>query len=122
EADVVHASRQVRHQIGDVEARLAMFHELSRASQQRRVAFSELANRLAEAFGQRLAMVLLQLGLWIEKIDLTWPADHEHEDYRLGLGLEVRQLGGERVQGRLALVGGVTIARQQPGECQRPEA
>ena len=75
--DVVHAVGQVRHQVGHFQAGLAVLAETARAGQQRRIALGELADRLAEALGQRLAVVLFQRGFGVEQVDVAGAADHE---------------------------------------------
>src|SRR5690606_16223375 len=54
-------------------------------------------------------------GLVVEAVDMAWPAIHEQEDDALGLGLEVRLLGRQRVgKGCLAalLTGGSLAAEE----------
>jgi hypothetical protein len=97
EGNVIHARRQVRHQVGNIQPRPAMLLELARAGQERRVSLGELADRHAEAPGQRLAMAFLQFGLGVEKVNGAWPTDHEHEDDGLGLGGKMGRLTGQRI-------------------------
>src|SRR5262249_39226542 len=102
---------------GDWGSRLAVLFEGSRAGEQGRVALGELADRLAETFGQGLALMLFQLRLGVEQIDGAGAADQKEEDDGLGLRLVVRFFGSQGV-GRLA--GRITVAGQQPGEGERP--
>ena len=89
ERDVIHALRQMRHQVGDPLAAVAMALEFPRRWQQARIALGELAGELAKAFGQRLAAPFFQFQLGVKQIERRRPADHEHKDDRLGLALEV---------------------------------
>src|SRR5262249_52400093 len=49
--DVIDARRQVRHEVGHVEAALSVASEFASAGQERRVALGELADRLSKALG-----------------------------------------------------------------------
>ena len=93
-----------------------MLLERARAGQQRRVALGELADGLAEALRQRLAVLLRQLRLGVEQVDVAGPADHEQEDDPLGLGREVR-LAARRAGSRPACrARPARSCRQQPGQ------
>ena len=95
--NVVHTRGKVRQQVGDLDARLTVFLEHAGAGEQGRIALGELAGIIAEAGRQRLAVPLRQFGLGVEQVDVAGPAEHEEEDDRLGLPLEVTGLGGERI-------------------------
>ena len=84
--------RDVREQRRDIPAALAVLLELPRA---RSSGVSPLVNWLTilpKLVGQRLAVVLFERRLGIERVDLARAADHEQEDDRLRLGREVRRL------------------------------
>ena len=94
----------VREQLADLDAALAVLVELPGRRQQvagRR----ELELRLGER--QRLAVHLGELRLGVEGIDVRDAAVHEQEDDAPGPGREVRRPGGQRVgtARRFALAG-----------------
>src|SRR5262249_46503768 len=90
--DVVNALRELRHQVADPLPALAVLLELARARQEAGIALSELTRELAQTLRQRLATPLLEFRLRIKEVERRRPADHEHEDDRLGLRLEMRLL------------------------------
>ena len=84
--------RQVRQQLAQLGAALAVPRELAARAQQLGVALDEgepLA--LDERLRERLAVELLQLRLVVEQLELAGPAGHEQVDDALGLGREMRR-------------------------------
>jgi hypothetical protein len=97
EADVVNALRDIWEQRRDFAATLAVLLECPRAAKDRIVALGELADDLAEAFRQALAVHLVERRLRIECVDLARAADHEKEDDGLRFRGEVRRFRRERI-------------------------
>ena len=95
ERHLVDLLREVREDLGHVEAALAVPVELERARHQR----AGMALPHDDRLGHRLARVLRQRGLVVERVDLADPAAHEQRDDRGRARLEVRGLRGERVPG-----------------------
>ena len=93
--------RQVRQQLGQLGARLAVLLEREGRAEQPRRALDEreplpLRNELR---GNLLAVVLLQRRLVVEQIELRRRAGHEQIDDVLGLRREVRRARRERTVG-----------------------
>ena len=89
---------EIRQQFGHFDARLAVFGELVRRAEHLRHALDEREPLLLEErFGAGLAVQLLQLRLVVEQFELRRRAGHVQVDDVLGLGGEVRRLGGERI-------------------------
>ena len=109
---------QAREQVGDPEPALAAaFEGVVRLMQPPDLAEERVG--LAEALGHVLAVILLQLGLEVERVDLAQAAAEEDVDDVPGLGLEVRaatawRVGRRRVQ--------VAAAEQQVGRRDRGQA
>ena len=119
EGDVVDAGGQVREQVADVLAGLAVLLELPlRPDDPALVLLAASAERLD---GDRLAVELVELGLVVEGVDLAGTAVHEEEDDALGPGRQHRLLGGQRVgeRARLAPIGGgseVAVLAEEPSQ------
>ena len=95
--NIVGVVADVREQVADQQSRFAARLELPRAGEQV-AGLGELDSRFLA--GVWLAIVLLERGLVIKRIDLRRPAVHEQEDDALGLRLEVRRPNGEGSWGR----------------------
>src|SRR5262249_29284674 len=96
EAHFVNHRRQVREEVADWQATLAVLLELPRAGEDladvvelRRLDFHQLAGVAA--------VVLIQHRLGVERVDLRRPPVHVEEDYVLGLR---REVGRARLEGR----------------------
>jgi hypothetical protein len=86
--DVIHHAREVREKFRDFEAGLPVLRELKRAGHE----FGRPADgALDNGTGNRLAVVALQHGLWIEQIHLARAPSHVEHDDALGAGFEVRR-------------------------------
>ena len=72
----------VREQVGDLDAALAVLLERPPGAEQPGVALDELILRLAELLGPRLAVELVQQRLGVEGLEVAGPAGHEQEDDR----------------------------------------
>src|SRR5262245_20479433 len=105
----------MRKQIGDFDARLAVLPELPRAAQQRRACFDELALDLAKGRRQLLSVKPVERGLRVKGLHMTGRADHIQKDHGLGLRLEMRTLGRERVEEFAILPGvlSIRVSREQ---------
>ena len=96
EAQLVGHVGQVRHGVGEPDARLAVLGELPpRAQQLGRAGGEGEALALGELVGARLAVALDQLRLVVEQIEVRRRAGQVDVDHPLGLGGEVRLLGGQ---------------------------
>ena len=80
--DVVDAAGDVREEVGDLDAALAVLPERPPGAEQPGVALDELILRLAELLRARLAVELVQQRLGIERLEMARPAGHEQEDHR----------------------------------------
>jgi len=88
DADVVNAAGDVRKQLADFDAALAVFLGFERRRKRRsRLAFSGAMNAR-----QRLAGVLIQEWLGVERIDLRHAAVPKQKDQPIGFGRELRLL------------------------------
>ncbi len=94
--DVVDAARDVREEVGDLDAALAVLLERPARAQQLGVALDQLVLGLAELLGPPLPFELVQERLGIERLQVAGPAGHEQEDDRARLGREMGRLGSER--------------------------
>ena len=85
-ANVVGAGRQVRPEVGELHAALAVLVEATRtAHEPRRLALNERKTHVARhRLRQRLAVQLVQLRLGVPKVDLAGSALHVHVDDALG--------------------------------------
>ena len=109
---------QVREQVGDPQAALAAALEgVVRLVEPPHLAEERVG--LAEALGHVLAVVLLQLGLVVERVDLAQAAAEEDVDDVPGLRLEVRAGTARRVGCRRLQV---AAAQQQVGRRDRGQA
>ena len=66
---------------------------------------------LDERIGDRLAAVLLELGLVVEQLELAGPAGHEQVDHALGPRREMARPGRERIARRAPAVPRDAVAR-----------
>ena len=109
-------------QLADLDAALAVLRELERRAHGR----AGLALGAQIAAGQRLAVILVQQRLGIERVDLRRPAVHEQVHDLLGLAGKVRRLGRQRSAAPPAVA--ARRAAQQPvggqhaGQAQHAEA
>ena len=95
DGELVDVLREVRQQVGQFGAGLAVARELERRAEQLGRAFDEReAFAFDDVFGDGLAVVLIQLRLGIEEIELRGRAGHEQVDDALRAGREVRTDGG----------------------------
>ena len=95
--DVIDFACYVGIEVGDLDARLAVLLERPcRAEQSAEAAAAHREQRVGIEVRHRLAVPPVQLGLGVERIDLTDPAIHEQENAALGPGLEVGLFGRER--------------------------
>ena len=85
--DIVDALGEVREQVGDFDAALAVAFEGALGAEQSRFVVDELILRFAELGRPLLAVELVQQRLGIEGVHVAWTAGQEQEDHRLGLGL-----------------------------------
>ena len=120
-ADVVRDSPELRHQLGQFHAALAVPVEGEFARHDLRRGLDEgKLQVLGHGLRQGLAMMLLERGFRIEEFVLARPSLHEHEDDVLRLGLEVRLLGGQWVD--IGQVGRrEAVARKQVAECRHAD-
>src|SRR6185437_9294364 len=101
---------QVREEVADPLAALPVLLELPlRPDDPPRVLVAAAAERL---HGDRLAVQAVQLRLVVEGVDVAGAAVHEQEDDALGLCLEMRLAGCQRVEELAGAVG----ANGPPGE------
>ncbi len=104
--DVVNDTRQVRQQLGQLGAALAMPGKLELRPQQLRVRVDERGPVSLEQFGRRqLPVELGQLRLVVEQLQMARAARHEQENYALRFGRRGRGLRGQwidRTAGRCA--------------------
>ena len=109
ERQIVHHRPDVREQFRYELPGLAVALELERALHQR--TGETLPDADPSLARQRLAVVLLEHRLVVERVDVTHAAAHEQGDYRLGLRAEMRVAGrGRRLDAlRVARV----LGRQQ---------
>ena len=91
--DVVDALADLRKQLADFDAALAVFLKLERR-RKRRAGLSLGANIFD---GQRFAGVFGQRGFGIERIDMRRPAVEEKVNHPFGFGRKLRRFGRERV-------------------------
>ena len=93
---IVDVLGEVRHDLRDIHAALAVFLKLERRRQQalRLVGRCNVRRHLAHG---HLTGVLLERRLGVKQVYLTRPAVHEEVNDRLGLGLEMRRLRTEIV-------------------------
>src|SRR5258708_5599368 len=118
ETKIVDAARNVRKKSRDLASALTIPLELPGASEKRRIALGELADHGPVTGRQRLSIVFLERGFWIEGIDLARTANHEEENDGFGFSGIVLRLGGERVDP----IGRISAGRQLRGERQRSES
>ena len=101
EGDVVDLLRQVRQDLGNLHARLAVLGELVRRRHESASLVDEL-DIVGQIASRRLPFVLRESGFGVKQIHLAWPAVHEELDDGLRLGLEVRLALLEVVDAALA--------------------
>ena len=87
DGDVVGHRRQVRQQLGELGAALAVPGELELGPKQLRARIDERRPIALEQLGRRQRAVELgQLRLVVEQFEMAGRAGHEQEDHPLGLG------------------------------------
>lgn len=122
ERDVIDDVGEVRQQLADIHAALAVLLELPRA-----------AHALAAGAGgivvfhfawEILAVVLGEFGLGIKQIHVARPALHEHGDHGLGLPKAMRHLGLQIKMARADLLraGEEVLVSQQRGQSDTADA
>ena len=120
---VVDAGRERGIQLRDFDARAPILLELVRACHQSAgISEKDLNFPLP---GHWFSMVPRQLGLRIEKVDMTGSAIHKQEDHRGRLWREMRTPGGERVApgGRIGrLRGQEAVAVEEMSKCKTRES
>ena len=125
ERDVVDAGGEVREQVADHLAALAVGLEFPLRPDD--AAFVLLATPAERLHGDRLAVEIVELRLVVERVDLARAAVHEQEDDALGLRSEVRRLRRERVRRSRGDIGSPrglaeeAVAGEQVGQAQRGE-
>ena len=126
QGDVVGAGRQVRQEVGQLHAALAVLRELARAAHQTGALLLDEgeADVLGHRLGQLLAVQLVELGLGVEEVDLAGSAFEIDADARLGLGGEVRGLGRQwiGVIRRLGLGGEEAVVAEHRRQGQHADA
>ena len=103
DSHLVHVTGDPWKRLGAPEPRLAAPLELAPRSQQLLFLDTPAANLDIN----RLAVVLLQIGLVVKEIHLRRTAVHEEKDAALGLGDKVRLPGGQEIQ--LTLPGAFSV-------------
>ena len=88
EAQVVRDGTDVRQQIAQFHAALAVLGELPRTREHLRTSLRGVV--VFDFAGEFLAVVFVQCGLGVEQIHVARPALHKHGNHRLGARLEVR--------------------------------
>src|SRR5205085_902261 len=113
QGDVVHTFRQVRQQVGQLHAALAVFGPLAGAAEDggRFLADEREPDVLGERLGQLLAVQVVELGLVVEQVELTGGAFEVDADAVFRLAREVRRL---RVQRRAGGVSPLVIRGDEP--------
>src|SRR5262249_6107874 len=121
--DVIGTSSQVRQEVGQLHAALAVLGELARAAEEAGAVLLDEgeAHLVGHRVGQFLAVQLVGPGLRIEQVDLTGGTFEIDADTRLGLGREVRRPRGERVEGRGLGVEKAGVAEKR-GQRQQADA
>jgi hypothetical protein len=120
DGDVVDDLRGVRQQLGQFSAALSVLGEPELGAQERRIRVDEGgAIPLEQLGGRQLAVELGQLRLVVEELEMARRARLEHEDDALGLGREVRRLGGQRIDHSARRRTGVRGAASQDAAEQR---
>ena len=126
DAEVIDVLSDLRIQLTDPEAGLAVLRKLVGAAHQLVFAAVEdvrefrrvdgLANRVRHG----LPVKLLKLGLVVERVDVRRPADHEEEDDGLGARREMRRTRGEGIE-RIEIDGGFAsgLRLEPPQRAQR---
>ena len=95
EGDIVHTGGHIWKEFGDLLSAFAVFLELPLGSDHSAlVSFSTSAEGL---YVDGLAVERIELGLVVESVYLAWTTVHKEKNDRLGLGLVVRILGGQRI-------------------------
>ena len=118
-ADVVGARADVREELADLEAALAVALERERRLHQR----AGLALGRDGAARQRLAVVLVEHRLRIEAVDLRQPAVHEQEDDVLGARgmVQARRRRGRRPSARCASSAADSECDTRPANASMPK-
>ena len=115
DGDVVGHVGEVRQQLGQFRAALAVPGELELRAEQLGVGVDERGAIALEQIGRRqLAVPFGQFRLVVEQFQVARPAGHEQVDHALGLGGEVRQLGRQRVAGAAAARGATSLPSSSP--------
>ena len=98
--DIIDAGADLREARGNFNAGFAVALELVRAAEQHGGVFLQKSktNVLCEGIRQLLAVHLIELRFWIEKIDLAGAALHEKKNALLRLRREVRWTNRQRVR------------------------
>ena len=123
--EVVGEFRELRKQVGDFQPGLAVLPEYT--SRPHQPGFIRLDLGQADALPQvtgrkKLAVIFLQLGLWIEGFELAGAALQEDEDDAPGLGREVGGLDAQGIVGRGGRgIGSGRFRLQHAVEGQSPE-
>ena len=114
---------EVRQQLADLGAALAVLLKLPRAGQHLGAGVGGVV--VFDLAGEFLAVELVELGLGIEEIDLARAALHEHRDHRLRLRgvrrLLRQQIVMRSLERRLFRRAEQAILLQQPGEAKGAE-
>ena len=108
DGQVVDTRSDPRKQVADRDAALAVLAKLPRASQH---VADVVELRRVRLDLDRLAMLAVEPGLGVERVDLRRAAVHEQEDHARRLGRELRRPGGERVDSGLVSVVGLCSGR-----------
>src|SRR5579883_71437 len=93
--DVIDARCQVRKEIADELTALAIAFEFPLGTNYTTLIFVAAASKRLNR--DRLAVQIVQLRLVIERIDVAWSAVHEQKDHALGLGVQRRFFGSQRI-------------------------
>ena len=118
EGDVIDARGQVREQVADPLAALAVLLELPLRPDDPALVLLAAAAEGLHLHG--LAVQAVQLRLVVERIDVAGPAVHEQEDHALRLGGEVRLLRRQRIGERAAPSAADACARRSRRRAGRP--
>src|SRR5438132_8584685 len=92
---IIDAFGGVREPIRNPEAALTALLPFAAIRQKRCINLTHRGNDRAEAFRQPLSCQLAQLGLVIERVEMTWPAFHKQENHAFYFGRKVERLGSE---------------------------
>ena len=122
--DVIRAGGDVRQQIADFHAALAVFFEDTAGAHHRgRILLQKGKLRIShDRIGQRLSVVFVEQRLGIKEIHLRGAAFEEDEDTSLRLRREMRHSRGKRISRDVRLRGQQAILPQQGSQGKRPEA